>query len=447
MTGRVRKTIESIRESLWFVPALFTLAAIGGAFGLVQFDARADWDGEDYSPLLFGAGAEGARGMLSAIASSMITVAGLTFTLTLSALTQASSQYSPRVLRNFMRDRVNQRVMGYFVAAFTYCLLVLRTIRGTDENRFVPSLAVLVGLVLALGGVVALIVFIHHIAESLQLGTICRRVVDESTAAIGRLFPEKMGEPAPVPTAPLPGTGWQRVTAPTSGYVQDLAVDDLLDWAVRNEAVVRLERRVGEFVVKETPLLSWRAVERPTEKELDRLTGLLSIGKHRTISKDAGFGIQQLVDIALKALSAGVNDTSTALMAIDYLTVLLAMLARRAFPANERTDGERVRVLVQAESFEEYLTNAFDLIRVNAKGNHAVLIRLVMAFDSIAACALPERLPSLERQIDLTQEQAVKTLESAYEKRIVLDRIARWRAAWVLQRTADESAGTDSTPA
>ena len=167
----------------------------GLAYGLVEFDATTSWHGAKRFPLLFASGADGARGMLSAISGSMLTVAALAFSLTLSTISQVSSQYSPRVLRNFMRDRVNQVVMGYFVGVFAYCLIVLGTIRGTDEVKFVPSTAVLVGLLLALGGVAALIFFIHHIAESLQTGTIVQHIFHETGKAITELFPDQFGEP------------------------------------------------------------------------------------------------------------------------------------------------------------------------------------------------------------------------------------------------------------
>lgn len=140
------------------------VAAVGLAALIISIDANVKLSFVDNWPLLFGSGAEGARGLLSAVASSMITVAGVVFSITIVALSLTSSQYTSRVLRNFMRDRVNQTVLGVFVGIFAYCLVVLRTIRGGDEGAFVPSLAVLGGLLLAFVGIGFLIYFIHHIA-------------------------------------------------------------------------------------------------------------------------------------------------------------------------------------------------------------------------------------------------------------------------------------------
>ncbi|MFC7670981.1 DUF2254 family protein [Hymenobacter humi] len=148
---------QLLRESLWFVPGLMVVISIAGAYGLVRYDARTTVEGTKFFPLLFGIGADASRGMLTAIAGSMLTVATLAFAVTLSAFSQISTQYSPRVLRNFMRDDVNQFIMGYFVGVFAYCLAVLGTIRGPEEGKFVPSTAVLAGLVLAMGGVAALV--------------------------------------------------------------------------------------------------------------------------------------------------------------------------------------------------------------------------------------------------------------------------------------------------
>ena len=193
---RLRTIWLSLQSSLWFVPFLAVMTAIGLAIGLttLDFELGRDWVGKQ--SLIFGVGADGARGMLSSIAGSMMTVASLTFSLTISTLATASSQYTSRLIRNFMRDRFNQFVLGYFVGLFAYCLVVLRTIRGGDENNFVPSIAVLTGLLLALISIGVLIFFIHHIASSIQASSILHRVTDETVDAIDEIFPKHAGDPA-----------------------------------------------------------------------------------------------------------------------------------------------------------------------------------------------------------------------------------------------------------
>lgn len=183
-----------MRASFWFVPAVIVLGAVGLATAVIGVDANVKLRFVEEWPLLFGAGAAGSRGLLTAVASSMITVAGVVFSITIVALSLTSSQYTSRVLRNFMRDRINQVVLGVFVGIFAYCLVVLRTIRGGDEGAFVPSLAVLGGLLLAFVGIGFLIYFIHHIALSIQASSIIAAVASETIAAVDHLFPNGLGE-------------------------------------------------------------------------------------------------------------------------------------------------------------------------------------------------------------------------------------------------------------
>ena len=386
--------------------------------------------------------------MLTAIAGSMLTVAALVFSLTLTTITQVSSQYSPRVLRNFMADRVNQIVMGYFVAVFTYCLIVLGTIRGTDENKFVPATAVLVGLILALGGVAALILFIHHIAQSLQTGTIVRHIHHETVEAIRDMFPDRFGNAIDDPKQAKAAlqyaseqTGWHPVKSPYTGYLQRINTEGLLEWAVKNRVVLRVERDMGSFVGEQSVLFSIRSgMERPDPDQADWPNDLIeyvSIGQNRNVGQDVAYGIQQLVDIALKALSPGINDTTTAIMAVDYLGAIGAQLAHRDFPARLRSDGKNLRILVLSADFATYIRLAFDLVRINAKGNHAVLRRLLRAL-SLVACNVisDDRKAVIREQASLVMEQANETLKTDYEKHLVRSLYDDLKENWSEHRPA-----------
>jgi len=212
-------------------------------------------------PRMFGAGAEGARGMLSTIAGSMMTVVGVTFSMTLVTLALASSQYTSRILRNFTGDHVTQVVLGMFTGIFTYCLIVLRTIRSADEGVFVPSLAVTFAVVLAISGVVTLIFFIHHIASSIQASSIIASVAAETMVAVDRLFPEKLGEEPTVDAEDqspetLPERKWMAVPVKGNGYIQSLDDATLLRVAREHKTIVRMECGIGEFVAEDTPLVS-----------------------------------------------------------------------------------------------------------------------------------------------------------------------------------------------
>ncbi len=189
--NKLKRLWSDLRASFWFVPSLIVGGSIALAMVLIEADSAGSHRWLARWPRVFGAGAEGARGMLSTIAGSMMTVVGVTFSMTLVTLALASSQYTSRILRNFMGDRVMQVVLGIFTGIFTYCLIVLRTIRGGDEGEFIPSLAVAFGVVLAIGGIGILIFFIHHIASSIQASRIIASVADETMMAVDRLFPER----------------------------------------------------------------------------------------------------------------------------------------------------------------------------------------------------------------------------------------------------------------
>jgi len=180
MILKLRHWWQETRSSFWLVPAVIVLGAVALATGLIALEANIDVHLDKNWPLVFGAGAAGSRGLLTAVAGSMITVAGVVFSITIVVLSLTSSQYTSRVLRNFMRDRRNQVVLGVFLGVFVYCLVVLRTIRGGDEGAFVPSLAVLGGLALAFVGTAFLIYFIHHIAMSIQASTIVAAAAEET---------------------------------------------------------------------------------------------------------------------------------------------------------------------------------------------------------------------------------------------------------------------------
>lgn len=412
---KLRSLWESLRSSLWFVPALLVLGAVTLALALVEADASFDRNGlEQQWPRLFGASAAGARDMLSAIASSMITVAGVAFSITVVALALASSQYTSRILRNFMRDRANQTVLGVLMGVFAYCLVVLRTIRGADEGAFVPSLAVFVAVALAFVAIGFLIFFIHHISSSIQAESIIEAAADETIHAIDRLFPTEMGEaagPGPRAGPALAAQAWQAIPARRTGYIQGVDGDALLRLARERNTVVRMDRGIGEFVVEGAPLVSVAGEKQPDEETLDKLDAVYSIGRNRTIVQDAGFGIRQIVDVALKALSPGINDATTAVSCVNYLAAILARLAARQVETPYRMDLGKLRVVARGPTFAGLLGEAFDQIRQNAAGNVAVLGCLLQALEVIARRTQDaQRQQALRRQADLIADIAGRSI-------------------------------------
>ncbi len=425
MITKLRHWWQELRTSFWFVPALIVVGAVGLAAGLIALDANVDLQFEDKWPLVFGAGAAGSRGLLTAVASSMITVAGVVFSITIVALSLTSSQYTSRVLRNFMGDRPNQIVLGVFVGIFAYCLVVLRTIRGGDEGAFVPSLAVLGGMVLAFVGIGYLIFFIHHISISIQASSIIAAAAEETISAIDHLFPDDFGDNIDDdtdgnPAAVLGGLTWVTIAARKTGYIESVDGDALLELARRHEIIVRMERGIGEFVVENAPLISVAGLSDSNDEAADELSGGFVISRHRTVQQDASFGIRQIVDIALKALSPGVNDTTTAVMCVDYLGAILARLAPRGTATAYRLDEGKLRVIARGPGFESLLAEAFDQIRQNAEGNVAVLTRQLQALESIARqTTSSRRRHSLRQQANLIVAVADRTIHSSYDAAVV----------------------------
>ncbi len=388
--NKLKRLWNSIRDSFWFFPSLIVALSMGLAVSLIEIDSTAGIEGWlALWPRVFGASAEGARGMLSTIAGSMMTVVGVTFSMILVTLTLASSQYTSRILRNFVRNRVTQVVLGLFASVFTYCLIVLRTIRGGEENGFVPSLAVTVAVLFAIGGIGVLIFFIHHIAASIQASSIIASVAGETIESIDRLFPDKFGEELEGgdegQSSPIAKRQWQSVCASKSGYIQSLDNATLLRVAREEKTVVRMERGIGEFVVQGTPLVSLMRDEAPGDGLCAELHNAYGIDRYRTVEQDAGFGIRQLVDMALRALSPGINDTTTAVMCVDYLTAILTRLAARDIAASHRYEDGELRVITIGPSFASLVAESFDQIRGSAEGNLAIMLRLLGALETIGS--------------------------------------------------------------
>lgn len=302
----------NLRSSFWFMPSLMIAGSIVLALLLIDADTETSDRWLRQWPHLFGVGADGARQMLSTLAGSMMTVMGITFSMTLLALSLASGQYSSRVLRNFMRNHTTQLTLGVFASIFAYCLIVLRTIRGSGGiGEFVPSLAVFLAFVMSLGGIGILIYFIHHIASSIQASNIIATVAEETNASIDRLLPE---EPKQNPADNVAGSYglevldariWYSIAAAKSGYIQSVDTAVLMKVAQEHKTIVRMEHGVGAFVVQGTPLVSLALTFAPEQYIASALNAAYSVGRYRMVELDPAFGIRQIVDIALKRFLLG----------------------------------------------------------------------------------------------------------------------------------------------
>ncbi len=435
MITKLRYSWQAMRSSFWLVPALVVLSSVVLASLLIILDTTVDLHLVSRWPLLFGAGAAGARGLLTTVASSMITVAGLVFSITLVALSLTSSQYSSRVIRSFMRDRINQWVLGIFLGIFAYCLVVLRTIREVGEGAFVPTLAVFVGLLLAFVGIAVLIHFIHHIATSIQASSIVAKIAQETLAAVEQLFPQRLKEHEDEAAddtlaGALARQPWSGVPARKSGYIESLDHDALLDAARNLGTIVRMEHGVGEFVVEGTPLVSVRDPSVLDEAATDRLNAVFAISRQRMVEQDVAFGIRQIVDVAMKALSPGINDTTTAVMCVDYLAAILTRLAARRIVAPHGLDQGELRVVACGPSFESLLSEALDQIRRDAESNVTILLRLLGALETIAGLtASLSRRRMLRQKVEEIAEVAERSIASPYDRTRLTNRLTRVREA------------------
>jgi len=425
----------NLRSSFWFLPSLMVAGSIVFAVALIETDSATSDRWLSQWPRLFGVGAEGARQMLSTLAGSMMTVMGITFSMTLLALTLASSQYTSRILRNFMRSRITQFTLGVFAGTFTYCLIVLRTIRGSaGVEEFVPSLAVFFAFVLSLVGVGVLIYFIHHIALSIQASSIIASVAEETNSSIDRLLPKEMDQGSDEDVGQdrelesLDERSWYPVPAAVSGYIQNINNAALMNLAGDNRTILRMEHGIGAFVVQDTALVSLALTYPPDQQTIDAINAAYSIGRHRTVDQDPAFGIRQIVDVAIKALSPGVNDTSTAVICVDYLTSILAHLAGRQFPCVHYHQGGGLRVIAIVPSFEGLLAQAFDQIRCSAEENVAVLARLLGALHTIGSLTVrPGYLRALDEQLQYITELADRTIKASHDRTRLERRISEVR--------------------
>lgn len=408
-----------LRTSFWFLPTAMASGALVLSFVLIEIDTTVSTEWVEKLGWLYSFGPEGARAILSAIASSMITVAGLTFSITMLTLQLASSQFGPRLLRNFMRDRGNQVVLGTFIATFVYCLLVLRTVRGAEGSSFVPHLSVAFGVILALTSIAVLIYFIHHVATAIRIESILKLLAIETCAAIDRLYPERLGRDLDSRKAALArqardisNSESRLVSAETSGYVQSLDGEALMRIAIEYDLIVVVEARPGRFVTQGAVIFKYYTTDQASDKIADLLRSIFIIGQERTPYQDLEFSLRRIVEIAQRALSPGINDPTTALYCIDRLGEALGRLARRETPAPMRRDDKgHLRIITEIVSLDEMACPAFAAIARYAIGDADVVKSLLRAIDTIHHLAGDEgcaRLIRLSEQIRRSSEDQLQ---------------------------------------
>lgn len=378
----LRQRWADLRAAFWLRPAAMTLAAallsalLVASEGTVELPAWLEaW--------VYAGGTAGARDVLGTIAGAMIGVAGTTFSITVAALTLASSQMGPRLLRNFTRDPGNQYALGALVATFAYALVALRAVHEAEEGAFVPQLAVTFGLLLAFACVGVLIWFIHHVASSINVDHVVAMVHRDLTEALDVLPPASEAsdaEPAPPPTEqPAPLCAPDR-----GGFLRVLDDDALADWAAAEEARLLLRVRPGDFVFPGSRIGAVWPAAKAAEAEA-ALAGAMSLGDSRSVEQDLEFAVRQLVEVGLRALSPGVNDPFTAVAVLDRLGAALCQVAGRALPpARFRREG-MLRLERPTTDYAGLADAMFHMLRQAGAGVPAVMIRLLEVLAEAAA--------------------------------------------------------------
>jgi uncharacterized membrane protein len=363
LPGRLQHLWESLRTSLWFVPAVMTGAAIALATITLRLDQSSARDWLSDVGWVHSRSAAGARDLLRVVAGSMITIAGITFSIVVVALQLASQQLGPRLLRNFMRDLGNQVVLGTFIATFVYCLLVMRTIGLADEAEPTARLSVVVALLLALASLAVLIYFIHHAAASMQASRVTEAEYQELLRTIDRLYPEPIGGDVPraEPSRPPEWQAFAPVPAPRTGYLQRVDDHALMRTARGHDVVVQLRLRPGQFVIEGDPIAGVYPADRASTALCRQVRRALILGGDRTPEQDIEFVVERLVEVALRAVSPSRNDLFTAVACIQYLTAALVRVSERHVPSPLRADADgRLRVVAPGVTLPVLVACAFD---------------------------------------------------------------------------------------
>lgn len=387
---------EYLRSSLWFIPSAFVLLAL--VLWLVVGAIDRAVDGNDVL-LAYGGGPDGAQEVLSAIATSMIAFTGVVFSITIVVLQLASGQFSPRVLRTFLRDRATQSSLGIFIATFVYALLVLRDVRAasSESSAYVPGLSVSMALVVLALSLGVFVYYIHHIAQAIRVAWIVDAVADETRQSIAHQFLDAPDEGLEL--AMPSGAPAQVLVAPVPGVVQAVGKRALVALARRSDCVLVMRPSVGDFVPEGAPLLHVYG-ERPlSANDADEAVDEFALGLERTMEQDPAFGFRQIVDIAIRGLSPAINDPTTAVQCLDHLHDLLRYLAARPFRSGRLGDGDgNLRLVVPPPSWEDYLDLALDEIRHYGATSLQIARRIRAVLDDLETVVAGGEADAVRRQ-------------------------------------------------
>lgn len=423
---------DNIHSSYWFIPSVMAGLALGLSFLTIGLDERIKFSTIESWGWVYTGGPDGASTLLSAIAGSVITVAGITFSLMITALTLAASQFGSRLLRGFMRDTSTQVVLGTFTATFIYCLVVLRAVRSEEGSVFVPHISVTFSLILAVVSMALLIYFIHHVATSIQVTSVIKMVSDDLDYSIKRLYPRQMGREAPQHKQgrieeDVPANFEEEafpVIAESSGYVQAVDSEEVMRLAIEHDLILRLEHRPGNFITKGATLAQVWPRQRFNAKLAKQIQDVFILGHQRTQTQDVEFDINQLVEVAIRALSPAINDPFTAMMCTDRLGAALCELAQKDFPSAYRYDeADKLRVITNSASFAELVSAAFNQIRQYGRESVSVTIRLLEVIALVGSRTRnEEQRTALRKQAIMIERSCHANIQEEWDRKAIEER-------------------------
>lgn len=432
MNARLIKLWNDLQGSYYFIPGLMAIGAVLLAMFTSHIDRTWDYKLADNLGWFHSNKADGARAILTTIAGSMMTVASVTFSITMVAVTSAAGQYGPRLIGNFMRDRANQVTLGTFTSTFVYCLLILR-VSGTGdasglENgaaEFVPNLSLLVAMGLTMFSVGVMIFFIHHIPETLNVGNITAQVGRQLRRDIQRMFPDKIGEGLIESTDEIHKYHHSEasdVKGNFEGYIQAINETVLINWAKNNDAVIRLDYRPGDFVVDGKALMRvWKrdgSTASLDDDDLKKLRAGYAMGHDRTAHQNILFLADELVEILARALSPGINDPFTAINCINWFhSSIKAMMDVKPPSALRKDEDDNLRVISHPVSFDRFVSVICDQSRPYIATDRNTTLKMLTVLTELAARAnTHEQREILIKQLQNLEIASAESLPSTLEK-------------------------------
>ena len=452
MRAKLDNAWENLQASLWFLPTLFILGAVALSMILGAIDTTLSQRRSNAGAWFFSGTADAAQALLAVIAGSLITAISIAYSVTIIALQQMSAQFTPRVLRTFTADRGNQVVLGAYIGTFIYALLVLRQVRNEESGvPFVPAISVWVGLILALVCLGLLIYFIHHISQLLQVSIFMDNVHDALIAELDEIYPTGFGrdlDESMVPTALVgemeDASGHQVLRAREAGYLRNIDAHTLFEVSDGIAPWVFVRPRVGSFVPHGCVLTVFPGDVPLDEQQAELLRSAFVLDTERTLNQDPLFGIRQLVDIALKALSPAINDPTTAEYSLSNLGDVIGRLGERPFPSSERLgpDGA-THYIFSRPTWEDFVDAAFSQIRRQAFDNVHVTSYLLGVLYEVARC-LPAgpRGQAIQSQVDEVRHALTRGQFSPAEVAAIQEQCARVEMA--LRSSAPEPIAADA---